>query len=199
MACRPKHITPWFRDVRLQWVGGRRQEKQRSWRKKAKHSCSKYGDTFAKLYMFCCWLHTLWMAGDLDAEADRAATVLPVVPHNISIAFEACLCDKVSHTSGAVADVAGTPAGCPGVFPGGTALNLPSLLPFPEACAYSQGTKVTLKSLRAVKLSHCLIGGGRSRQVPIGGGKVAGINKQTNKNLRCGNTWRGKNLRCGKI
>ena len=87
----------------------------------------------------------------------------------------ACLCDKVSHTSGAVADVAGTPAGCPGVFPGGTALSLPSVLPFPEACAYSQGTKVTLKSLRAVKLSHCLIGGGRSRQVPIDGGKVAGI------------------------
>ena len=150
MACRPKHITPGFRDVRLQWVVGRRQAEQRSSRKKTKHSCSKYGATFAKLYMLCCWLHILWVAGDLDAEADGAATVLPVVRHNISIAFEACLCDKVSHTSGAVANLTGTPSGCRGVFPGGTALSLPSVLPFPEACAYSQGSKVTLKSLRAV-------------------------------------------------
>ena len=69
-------------------IVGRRQAKQRSWRKNTKHSCSKYGDTFAKLYMLCCWLHTLWMAGDLDAKADCKATVLPVVRHNISIAFE---------------------------------------------------------------------------------------------------------------
>ena len=173
MGSHSRYVTPCFRNVRLQWVVGRRQAKQRLWRSKTRLACSGQGYTFAKLYILCCWLHTLWVAGDLDDEQVRPAAVLPVIRHNISIAFEACLCDKVWSTSGAAINLTGTPAGCPGGIPGGTALSLPSVLPFPEACACSQGSKPTLKSLREVKVSHCLMGGGRSRQIPIGGGKDA--------------------------
>ena len=174
MGFRPKFTAPGFKNVRLQWVVGRRQAKQRLWRSKARQACCRHGFKFAKLYMLCCWLHCLWVAGDLDDEQVSPAVVLPVVRHNISIAFEACLCDKVANTCGAVTNLTGTPGGSPDVIPGGTALSLPSVLPFPEACACSQGYKTTVKLLREVKVSHCLIGGGRSRQVPVGGGKVAG-------------------------